>query len=916
MTEGPAVVFVPGDPGREGRLVVTPPLGPIPGSQLDLADLVVEHGPTARRELVHAQMLPMAVGIGWLLAGAPGAETVRAARAWEVVLRSGLALVARGRIFPSRSCSCCDTWRVGPLDIEDEEWLRQMSAVFPWDGRGVPAGGSGPSRILPPDVLIREFWDALADTIPRTAAAPLLAGVPAYSGSLPVHLDGWEEWLAVTDQPSREESRPGLRLELPGGPDQLARVTVQLRSHQDPALVIEAADLWRAPRPVLAHFGSMVESDLLLALRRGSAVWGPIARLLESPHPDSVEVLDEEVEELLGKAAAGLTAAGLELLWPQELAGGITAAAAVDQEDFEWGAPGLFDLDSLLRFRWELTLDGQLLTPSEVDELAEAKRPWVRLRDRWVTVDPELIERLRQPPPQLPGGAALAAALGDGTVAIAGEKVPLQASGGLAELVDRLKQLGSCPIGEPPPGLAGQLRPYQHRGLAWLDVMCQLGLGGCLADDMGLGKTIQVIALQLRRARGPALVVCPASLIGNWEREIARFAPDLLVRRYHGGDRHLDDVQANEFVLTTYGVVLRDRESLSEVEWDLLIADEAQHVKNPASKGARELRGIGARARLALTGTPIENRLSDLWAILDWTTPGLLGSLAAFGEKLAAPVERFGDQAARERLTAIVSPFILRRRKSDPDIAPELPPKTETDHMLALSPEQATLYEAVVRETLAQLKELDGIQRRGTVLKLITALKQVCNHPAHYLRQTGPLPGRSGKLAALDELISIIDSEGEATLVFTQYVAMARLLERYLEDIGIKALLLHGGIPPRQRDRMVESFQAGQAPVFLLSLKAGGVGLNLTRASHVIHYDRWWNPAVEDQATDRAYRIGQTQPVQVHRFICQGTLEERIAVLMERKRGLADSIVGAGESWITELSDEELAKLVELRSFR
>lgn len=916
MSETTAVVFVPGDPGRDGRLVITPPVGRIPGSKLDLADLVVEHGSTARRELVNAQVLPMKVGIEWLLAGSPGAETVPSARAWEVVLRSGMSLIARGRIFPSRSVSCYDNWRVGPLDLADEEWLRKLSANFPWEGRGVPSGERGPSRILPFDILVREFWDALADTLPRTAAAPLMAGVRAYSGHDPVCLEDWEEWLETTDQPTREQSRPGLRVELPTATDRLARVTVQLRSHQDPGLVVDAADLWSSPQRLMARFGSMVESDLLLALRRGSAVWGPIRRLLESPRPDSVEVSDDEVEELLGNAAAGLAAAGLELLWPRELAGALKVNATLTPESTVGDSSGLFDLDALLRFRWELTLDGEPLTAQEVEELAEAKRPWVRLRDHWITVDPELIRRMREPLPELRGGAALAAALGDGMVTVSGARIPMRVSGALADLVERLKHVAVAPIGEPPPGLRGELRPYQHRGLAWLDTMCQLGLGGCLADDMGLGKTIQVIALQLRRARGPALVVCPASLIGNWEREIARFGPDLPVRRFHGGDRHLTGVGKKEVVLTTYGVVRRDRQALAQVDWDLVIADEAQHVKNPQSKGARELRGIRAHARLALTGTPIENRLSELWAILDWTTPGLLGRLADFTEQVASPVERFGDQAARERLTTIVRPFILRRRKADPDIAPELPPKTETDQLLPLSPEQATLYEAVVRETLDQLRRMDGIQRRGTVLKLITALKQICNHPAHYLRQTGPLPGRSGKLVALDELLPIIESEGESTLVFTQYVAMARLLERHLQDRGTATLLLHGGIPPRQRDQMVDAFQAGDVPVFLLSLKAGGVGLNLTRASHVIHYDRWWNPAVEDQATDRAYRIGQTQPVQVHRLICQGTLEERIAQLMDRKRGLADSIVGAGESWITELSDEELAKLVELRDFR
>jgi SNF2 family DNA or RNA helicase len=467
-------------------------------------------------------------------------------------------------------------------------------------------------------------------------------------------------------------------------------------------------------------------------------------------------------------------------------------------------------------------------------------------------------------------------------------------------------------------GLRGTLRPYQLRGLDWLAEMADLGLGGCLADDMGLGKTVQVIALHLRRheadpTAGPTLVVCPTSLLGNWEREIRRFAPGAAVRRFHGGERHLERVADDEFVLATYGLVRRDREALAEVPWDLVVADEAQAVKNPLSRTARELRALPAQVRVALTGTPVENRLTDLWSILDWTTPGLLGPLEKFRRNIAVPVERYHDPDTTERLSRVVRPFLLRRRKSDPGIAPELPPKTETDQIVPLTPEQATLYEAVVREALESIRQATGIGRRGLVLKLLTGLKQICNHPAHFLDQTGPLRGRSGKLAALDELLEVILAEGDSVLVFTQYVAMARLLESHLAAQDVDTLFLHGGVPARRREEMVARFQAGAVPVFLLSLKAGGTGLNLTQATHVIHYDRWWNPAVEDQATDRAYRIGQDRPVQVHRLMTEGTLEDRIAALMDRKRQLADTIVGAGEGWVSELSDAELADLVLLR---
>jgi SNF2 family DNA or RNA helicase len=452
--------------------------------------------------------------------------------------------------------------------------------------------------------------------------------------------------------------------------------------------------------------------------------------------------------------------------------------------------------------------------------------------------------------------------------------------------------------------------------------MTSLGLGGCLADDMGLGKTITLISLHLHRqlsddTAGPTLVVCPASLLGNWEREVQRFAPGTPVRRFHGSGRSLEGADTG-FVLTTYGTLRRDAARLAGHRWALLVADEAQHVKNSTSGTAKALRTVPALARVALTGTPVENNLSELWAILDWTTPGLLGRLGSFRSRWATPIEADKDEEVAERLAKLVRPFLLRRRKSDPGIAPELPPKTETDQTVSLTREQAVLYEATVRELLDEVAASNQMMRRGLIVKLLTGLKQICNHPVQYLKEPDDarLTGRSGKLELLDELLETIIAEDGAVLVFTQYVAMARLLERHLADRGIPTQLLHGGTPVRKREEMVERFQAGEVPVFLLSLKAAGTGLNLTRADHVVHYDRWWNPAVEDQATDRAYRIGQTRPVQVHRLIAEGTIEDRIAAMLSSKRELADAVLTAGEAALTELTDSELADLVELRGAR
>jgi SNF2 family DNA or RNA helicase len=425
--------------------------------------------------------------------------------------------------------------------------------------------------------------------------------------------------------------------------------------------------------------------------------------------------------------------------------------------------------------------------------------------------------------------------------------------------------------------------------------------------------------------------------MGNWEAEIERFAPGVAVRRFHGSSRDLggfetlagarpsttgpttgpnDEANGEDhgFVLTTYGTMRRDHATLATVPWDLVVADEAQHIKNATSSTARNLRTIDSQCRVALTGTPVENNLTELWAILDWATPGLLGSRGAFRKVWAAPIESGADPRVARRFAQLVEPFLLRRRKSDPGIAPELPAKTETDHVISLTREQVVLYEALVRESMDRIERSDEVTRRGLVLALLTGLKQICNHPAHYLRQAGGrLKGRSEKLDLCDELIGTILSENGSVLVFTQYVAMARLLERHFAAASIPTLFLHGGTPVRAREQMVREFQAGEAPVFLLSLKAGGTGLNLTRADHVIHFDRWWNPAVEDQATDRAHRIGQTRAVQVHRLLTEGTIEQRISLLLQRKRTLAESVLGSGEVALTELSNEELRDLVTLR---
>ncbi|MEU1276479.1 DEAD/DEAH box helicase [Streptomyces sp. NPDC005799] len=920
---GWAVVFLPGEPARLGRMLLWQPAGVVaedagrpPGVAIDSVELVLPHGRSIRRRRVDGYVLPVAVAVSALAAAQPPHPS---ATAWQAAARFALRLLADGRLHPALTPSGYDTWQVGPFTAAQRQTLQAVATAFPPHAHCLPEPGPPPVRIAEPAALIRQFCDAVADDLVRTPAATLAMGALPYAWREARAVPALREWAEETTAALTAKVGVSLRVDLPEGRRRQFKAVLQLHAAADPALLVEATRLWSEPAEVERLLGPRAEAETLLALRRGARVWPPLQRLLKDAAPDELRLTDDEAFDLLGDATDTLRAAGIDVHWPRELVKALTATAEIGQRTAPGSSVGgLLDADALLDFRWQISLGGEPLTDAEMDALAEARRPLVRLRDQWVVADPKLVARAkrRRLEPLTPMEALSAALTGE--VGRDGDPIPCEAVGTLGDLVARIRDPESRIPVPQPAALKATLRDYQKRGLAWMAEMCELGLGGCLADDMGLGKTISLLALHLHRqtnpaTAGPTLVVCPASLLGNWQREAARFAPSTPVRRYHGGERHLKDLAGDEIVLATYGVLRRDREALTEATWSLVAADEAQHVKNPYAVTARELRALPARARVALTGTPVENNLSELWALLDWTTPGLLGSLSTFRDRHARPVETGEDPEAAERLSRLIRPFVLRRRKSDPGIAPELPAKTETDRIVSLTAEQTSLYEAVVRETMARIEASEGIARRGLVLKLLTALKQICNHPAQYLRQSAPLRGRSGKLDLLDELIDTITAEGESVLVFTQYTKMASLLEKHLAERGVTTLFLHGGTPVTQREQMVERFQRGDIPVFLLSLKAAGTGLNLTRATHVVHYDRWWNPAVEDQATDRAYRIGQNKPVQVHKLIAEGTVEDKVTKLLESKRALADAVVGSGEAALTELSDADLAELVALR---
>jgi superfamily II DNA or RNA helicase len=808
-----------------------------------------------------------------------------------------MRIVAAGKFAPAG-----DHWRAAGLDADDEDRIAMLA------------------RDEPAERVVRDLIDAVADAMPRGAPTTTAAPVrrpqrQTFEQRLQARLARHQR-LDVRDLP--QLVTVSLRVE--ADEEELVagavRLVPQAHDEQNPLHLCDLALLWTGT-PEEHGFGDRARTHATIALRAAADAWPVLDRLLELRVPDEITLDSDELVSLLDEGVGALRAAGVDVLWPKSLGRDLTVTTVLEKATGPREEPlnePTLGTDALFAFNWQVALHGDPLTPEEMDQLAQSASPLLRLRGSWTVVDPAIAKKAKKRLVRTVKPAEAVAAALTGTVQVHDEEEQVVVGASVLKLRERVLTAATREPIEPPAALAAGLRDYQRHGLTWLAEMTELGLGACLADDMGLGKTVTLIALHLHRDAGPTLVVCPASLLGNWEAEVRRFAPGVPVVRFHGTSR---DVAAagNGFVLTTYGTMRRDAETLARQRWDLVVADEAQHVKNPRTATARALRAIPSAARVALTGTPVENDLTELWAILDWTTPGLLGSRNAFRKAWAAPIESGNEPAKARQFADLIGPFLLRRRKSDPGIAPELPAKTETDHPLRLTREQVVLYESFVRDTMARIERADEDARRGLVLMLLTGLKQICNHPDHFLKRSGArLSGRSEKVDLLDELVGTVLAEDGAVLVFTQYVAMARLLEGHLARAGVPHQLLHGGTPVREREAMVERFQAGEVPVFLLSLKAGGTGLNLTRADHVVHVDRWWNPAVEEQATDRAYRIGQTRPVQVHRMVTQGTIEEKVAELLTRKRALADAVLGRGEAALTELSNDELRDLVSYRS--
>ena len=709
------------------------------------------------------------------------------------------------------------------------------------------------------------------------------------------------------------------------------RLEFLLQSMADPSLLVPAEQAWNADGS-LRRWLDRPEELLLAELGRASRIYPELVPALRTARPCELFLDTEGAYHFLSTSAAVLDEAGFGVLvpswWDRRRKLGL-ALSAYTPVDGVVAKASRFGRNQLVEFQWELAVGDDTLTEAEIAALAATKAPLIRLRGQWVAVDPEQLRRGLEFLARTPTGRKTAAEI----LALAAshpddvdtplELTSVRADGWLGELLCGTAAQSLQPL-EPPPGLTATLRPYQQRGLSWLAFLSSLGLGSCLADDMGLGKTVQLLAMEcLQRhedpGTGPTLLLCPMSLVGNWQREATKFAPGLRIYPHHGGARrhgdalreHLGDT---DLVVTTYATATRDIDELAGYQWNRVVLDEAQAVKNSLSRAAKAVRRLDAHHRVALTGTPVENRLAELWSIMDFLNPGLLGSSELFRTRYAIPVERYGQTEPAQRLRAITRPYLLRRLKTDPAIIDDLPEKIEIKQYCQLTVEQASLYQSVVDDMLEKIENTEGIERRGNVLAAMAKLKQVCNHPAHLLHDRSPIGTRSGKVIRLEEILEEILAEGDRVLCFTQFTEFAEMLMPHLAArFGQDVLYLHGGTPRARRDEMVARFQSGDGPpIFLLSLKAGGTGLNLTAANHVVHLDRWWNPAVENQATDRAFRIGQKRTVQVRKFICTGTLEEKIDDMIEEKKALADLVVSDGEGWLTELSTRDLREVFAL----
>jgi len=849
-------------------------------------------------------------------------------------------------------------WQI--LSPHYEEMIKTFSAIMPVICRAVfpdiaRVKKMPVSALYDPADLLRHYSEqTLADLISNTPFTQkimksvewtMISACLAGSSVESVSQDTWEKWNAW----QRRLSAMGKRLDFilsfrlesapPESPDDWT-IEWLATSRKDPSLQVPLKEYWgmkdKERKAFLRQFGRDFEQALLLQLGHAGRIYDRIWDGLKGQHPTCLHLSRDQALEFLREKAWVLEDAGFKVMVPSwwtpegRQRAMLRLRASSPAVSSGGGVPsGYFSISSLVDYRYELSMAGEPVSPDEWQALVEAKSDLVHFRGQWMEIDREKMEDMLNLW-RSQGDNALSMPLSELMRMRAADRkregLEFALDKGLEEVMTRLEDK-RLELIETPSGLRGRLREYQKRGLSWLRYLEMLGMGPCLADDMGLGKTVQVIALLVKEREetdrvGPTLLIVPTSVLGNWEKELKRFAPQITSLLHHGPGRakktgaFRQACSGSDVVITSFALARMDVKALETVEWHRIVVDEAQNIKNPRSAQARAICRLKADHRIALTGTPIENRLMDLWSIMHFLNSGYLGTPARFKKNFEIPVQKNNDQAKLAMLKHIVEPFILRRMKTDRSIISDLPDKIEQKVYCNLTREQASLYEAVVREVEAGLDETKGIQRKGMILSTLMRLKQICNHPSQFLQDGGEFTiSRSHKLDRVVRMAEEVISEGESLLLFTQFAEVGRSLERlFRRECHFNTYFLYGAIPRKRREKMITEFQSSETgpSVFILSLKAGGTGITLTKASHVFHFDRWWNPAVENQATDRAFRIGQTKKVFVHKMVTIGTLEERIDQMLEEKQRLAESVTGTDESWLTELDDQAFRKLITL----
>ncbi len=713
----------------------------------------------------------------------------------------------------------------------------------------------------------------------------------------------------------------------------------------DPSLSLDLSDWWDLPKRKRgdwhSRFGNQFERNLLVSLGQAARMCPLLWQGMETAKPTGVDIDLNTAYEFLKEDSLVLESAGYRVVLPswwtpkgrRRARLRIRPYGTSGQSQQSGSNSGLFQIDSLIRYDYRLSIDGEPVSEDEWLALMEAKSPLVKYRGEWMEIDQrqlsETLELFRSQSES--DGVEFRQMIKDMAIADPkSEEFVLDEV--LGDVLKGLRNLESLEPMDNPVGMRGELRVYQKKGLAWLARQERLGLNPCLADDMGLGKTVQLIALLLHERDKedttsdstipPTLLVAPTSVLSNWKKEAGKFAPNLRCHIHHGSGRPRDpaefaeSISGHDLVVTSFNLVRSDLETFKSMKWQRVVVDEAQNIKNPKSAQAKAIFALPSTYRIAMTGTPIENRLMDMWSLFRFLNPGYLGTEAQFRRAYEKPIQRENDLARTQQLQKLVQPFILRRLKSDKSIINDLPDKVEQKVYCNLTKEQASLYQAVVRDVEEKLEDSDGMGRRGLILSTLMRLKQVCNHPSQFLQDESPFhESRSHKLTRLNEMIEEALTESDSMLVFTQFTEIGDRLEaQFRERHSCPVHYLHGGTTRQRREKMIESFQDPESPsgIFVLSLRAGGVGITLTRANHVFHFDRWWNPAVENQATDRAYRIGQQKTVFAHKMVTLGTLEERIDEMIETKKALAENIVGADENWLTEMDNDSFRKLIAL----